>query len=275
LIVMGNFSAKVGMGDASNEGIAGCHGIGDRNDRGERLLNFCSANNLSITNTCFKQKRENRSWTWESPDQGTHNKIDYILVSRKLMGSVTNSRSFPSADIGSDHQLVMANINKSPIMKQEVGKDKLKADPNRLLYEQKLEEKWLVAPTDDTMDTDTEWRKIWDIIKETPEEVLGTKTRTKQKEWLSDATLELLKERREYKSKRFQHHTMAKHHKYLRRQVRKSAKADREKYIRKICCKVKMQGCRTRPGLYTKDPEKLQGNMRHRTEQSKIRWARY
>jgi len=147
LIVMGDFNAKVGMGDSSNKGIVGCHGIGDRNERGERLLDFCSANNLSITNTCFKQKRTNRSWTWESPDQRTHNKIDYILVSRKLMGSVTNSRSFPSADVGSDHQLVMANIklklraNKPPTRTKKIDIDKLKADSIRLDYEQKLEEK--------------------------------------------------------------------------------------------------------------------------------------
>jgi hypothetical protein len=64
----------------------------------------------------------------------------------------------------------------------------------------------------DTEDIDTEWRKIKDIIKGTSEEVLGTKIRTKQKEWLSDDTLQQLRKRREYKSKRFQHHTMAKHH---------------------------------------------------------------
>jgi exonuclease III len=189
LIVMGDFNVKVGIGDASNRGTVGCYGIADQNERGERLLDFCNANNLSITNTCFKQKRESRNWTWESPDQRTHNKIDYILVSRKLMGSVTNSRSFPSADIGSDHQLVMANIklklrtNRPPIRTKKIDIDKLKTDSIRLVYEQKLEEKWLLALTEDTEDIHTEWRKIRDIIKETSEDVLDTKIRMKQK-WM-------------------------------------------------------------------------------------------
>jgi hypothetical protein len=123
------------------------------------------------------------------------------------MGSVTNSRSFPSAGIGSDHQLVMANIklklrtNRPLIRTKKIDIDKLKTDPIRLVYEQKLEEKWLVALTEDTEDIDTESRTTTDIIKETSEEVLGTKIKMKQKEWLSDVTLELLKERREYKSK--------------------------------------------------------------------------
>ena len=32
LIVMGDFNAMVGMGDASNKGIVGCHGIGERTE---------------------------------------------------------------------------------------------------------------------------------------------------------------------------------------------------------------------------------------------------
>ena len=56
----------------------------------------------------FRQGKESRQWTWESPDQKTHNKIDYIMVNNKYKQCVTNARSFPSADVGSDHQLVFS-----------------------------------------------------------------------------------------------------------------------------------------------------------------------
>jgi len=36
--------------------------------------------------------------------------IDHILVNSKWRGSVTNARVYPSADIGSDHQLMVAKI---------------------------------------------------------------------------------------------------------------------------------------------------------------------
>ena len=36
--------------------------------------------------------------------------IDHILVSSKWRGSITNARVYPSTDIGSDHQLLVANI---------------------------------------------------------------------------------------------------------------------------------------------------------------------
>ena len=40
-----------------------------------------------------------------SPVGHYHNQIDYIMVKRRFQSSVT--RSFPGADIGSDHELVM------------------------------------------------------------------------------------------------------------------------------------------------------------------------
>jgi len=43
-------------------------------------------------------------------DSSIHTKIDHILISSKWRSSVTNSRAYPSADVGSDHQLLIANI---------------------------------------------------------------------------------------------------------------------------------------------------------------------
>ncbi|XP_072020206.1 craniofacial development protein 2-like [Amphiura filiformis] len=109
-IVMGDLNAKVGTDWTQYENVMGKHGYGESNHRGEKLLNFCAMNDLFTSNTKFKQSKDSRQWTWESPDQKTHNKIDYIMINNKWKNCVTNARSFPSADIGSDHQLVMANV---------------------------------------------------------------------------------------------------------------------------------------------------------------------
>lgn len=135
-----------------------------------------------------------------------------------------------------------------------------------------LEEKWLIALTEDTVETDREWRKIRDIIKKTYEAVLGTKIRTKQKEWISDATL-LSCWRKEGNTKsndfsiiRWQNTTIMCADK-LRRVLMLIERNTPGRYA----VKLKMQGCRARPWLYMKESGKLQGNMRHRSEQSKIR----
>ena len=103
---MGDFNAKVGT-DWENSGAAlGRFGRGDANEAGERLIQFANANSLVITNTCFRQAKANRQWTWESPDGVTLNMIDYILISSKWRSSVTNARAY----IGPDHQQLIANI---------------------------------------------------------------------------------------------------------------------------------------------------------------------
>ncbi len=98
IVLMGDFNAKVGDSKCATAGTIGKFGYGKSNLRGEQLINFCGINNLVIANTLFKQKKENRYWTWESPGGTVHNQIDYIIIARKWRSSITNARAYPSAD---------------------------------------------------------------------------------------------------------------------------------------------------------------------------------
>ena len=76
LIIMGDFNAKVGNNHHTTiPGVIGNYGLGECNDRGWNLLQFCAFNNLFIGNTVFKHKKL-RKITWTSPDQKTSNQID-------------------------------------------------------------------------------------------------------------------------------------------------------------------------------------------------------
>jgi hypothetical protein len=78
VIVMGDYNAKIGQPEPEEYLITKHYGYGSRNDRGEKLIQFAYENNLSILNTFFI-KRNNRRWTWRSPDGRTKNELDYIL----------------------------------------------------------------------------------------------------------------------------------------------------------------------------------------------------
>ena len=71
LVVMGDMNAKVGKKWETWRGVIGKFGLGEPNERVERLLNFCLTNNLKIMYSVFYQRKENRKWTWESPDGTT------------------------------------------------------------------------------------------------------------------------------------------------------------------------------------------------------------
>ncbi|XP_072030789.1 craniofacial development protein 2-like [Amphiura filiformis] len=109
LLVIGDWNTKVGP-DAypTWQGTAGKFGLGVTNDRGHNLLEFAKFYDLVLANTLHPQK-ESRKATWHSPDGKVHNMIDYIMISKRFQSSVNlaQARSFPGADIGSDHDLVM------------------------------------------------------------------------------------------------------------------------------------------------------------------------
>ena len=87
----------------------GRFGLGERNDRGETLVDFCKSNNLVILNTLLSHHPQ-RLYSWTSPDGKTKNQIDYIMINQKWKSSVKNTRIFPGADCNSDHQLFISHL---------------------------------------------------------------------------------------------------------------------------------------------------------------------
>ena len=109
LIVQGDWNAKVGKDACKNwKYTFGLYSKNETNERGLRLLEFASLNDLKLANT-FGPHKASRRWTWHSPNGKHHNQIDYIMIKRRFQTSVNiaKTRSFPGADIGSDHDLVM------------------------------------------------------------------------------------------------------------------------------------------------------------------------
>lgn len=101
---MGYWNAVVGEEKVNN--VTGAFGLERRNERGQRLLEFCAKHNLIITNTCFDPHRRRR-YTWKMPGDINRYQIDYIMVKNRFKNQVKKSRSYPGADIDSDHNLVM------------------------------------------------------------------------------------------------------------------------------------------------------------------------
>ena len=217
-IVMGDFNAKVGD-DWENAGGALGHLVHllFQTSQGERLIHFANVNDLVVTNTCFKQVRSRRLWT---PDHRTRNMIDHILVNKKWRGSVTNSRVYPSADVGSDHQLLQVSIR----LKLKAGKrltavkrynvetlsDQVVADQYRITVGDRLE-----SVADFSSSNRADVNDMWDIIADayntTARDVLGfAQKRPEKKVDLSSETLELADQRKRLKAYKRESVTVAK-----------------------------------------------------------------
>ena len=69
MLLLGDLNARVGSANGSNDvwrGVRGTHGVGRCNEAGEKLLEFCSLNQLTIMNTWFEKKRHHLT-TWKHP----------------------------------------------------------------------------------------------------------------------------------------------------------------------------------------------------------------
>ena len=108
-VIMGDWNAKVGSGRDGD--VVGPFGLGDRNDRGNQFVEWCSNRDQIILNTWF-QHHPRRLWTWKSPGDRVRNQIDYITVNKRYRNAVTQCRTYPGADCGRncDHVPVVAQI---------------------------------------------------------------------------------------------------------------------------------------------------------------------
>ena len=104
--LMGNMNVKVGANNTDREREMGRHGLGEMNENGEMLADFCSTNTLV---TIFLHRKCHKA-TWVSSDKLTENQIDHVMVRQRYRSSLQNVRVRRGADIGSDHYFVVTKI---------------------------------------------------------------------------------------------------------------------------------------------------------------------
>ena len=150
-----------------------------------RLLEFATFNDLLLVDT-FGHHKASRRWTWHS-----HSQLDHILVRKHFQSGVNiaSTRSFPGADIGSDHDLLMMTfclhlkkISKPKHTRLKFDLEKLK-DPNMLeTFQAMIGGRFapLTIMSSEDIHTDSMITTFNTAVTETASEILG-KHRQKKK----------------------------------------------------------------------------------------------
>ena len=233
VIVIGDMNATVGEG--AEGATVGKYGLGKRNERGTRLIEFCTRNKLVITNTLFNHHKRRR-YTWKAPGDIKRAQLDYIMVKERFKNQVKNCRSYPGADIVSDHNLVMMHV--------ELKYKKIIKTKNKYLEMTKLKipsiKEEFQKRTDEIVKADSvnkpieeQWRDMMEEILGTAEELLRNKKETKRKTWISEEVVEMISERRKLKSDTTEEGKQQ--YKRLRNEIVRKSRRDKEKYLSDIC----------------------------------------
>ena len=210
MVIQGDMNAKIGKDAHKNWGSTSgifCNSV--TNERGYRLLEFAKTNELKIVNT-FGPHKKSRIQTWHSPGGIYHNQIDYILVSKRFSTSVkiNKTRSFPGADIGSDHDMLMItfslhmkNPKKNKFTRNKFDLEKLKNPETKKLFEKKINEKLTEQKLTEIENTEEMLQKLNITMTEAATEILG---KHREKKWITNELMDICDLRRELKKTKFE-----------------------------------------------------------------------
>ncbi|XP_068229346.1 craniofacial development protein 2-like [Palaemon carinicauda] len=107
--MVADINSKIGNDRRGYEDMMREFGLGERNERGQRKLEFCQGKPLCITNNYFYHREQHR-YTWTHPDGIHKNCNDYILINKKWRTLVMGMKVMRGADFGTSHKLLLAKI---------------------------------------------------------------------------------------------------------------------------------------------------------------------
>lgn len=230
-IVMGDINAKIGKGRELN--IVGEFGIGERNERGELFVEWCIKNEQVVTNTWFKN-HPRRIYTWTSPGDRARNQIDYITINERFRNSVKDSKTYPGADCGSDHNPVVATMclklrkNKKPVRKKRLQLNALENQEIKAKFKSEV-----VGKIDLNISANELWIETRKAIQEAAVNNIPIMTPVvEDKGWMNEEILNLMEKRRMVKGK-----NVVKYKEY-NRVIRNKCNIAKEEWLDKQCQEI-------------------------------------
>ena len=230
LILLGDWNAKVGKGRERE--VVGQYGLGNRNETGERLIDFCEYNSFYIVNTFYNQPNR-RLYTWTSPDGTYRNQIDYIIGRKRWKSSIVTAKTWPGADCGTDHELLMCKFrmklkkNNQPMLLPRYDLENIPATFKDHVKNRFDALNWIGKEPEEL------WTNIKEILNDESKKKLKKISKKKKAKWMSNKTLEIAMKRREVKA--FKDVTLIKE---LNKDFQREARMDKEQYYNRICTEL-------------------------------------
>ena len=232
-IIVGDWNAKIGQG--REDKTVGPFGLGERNERGDRLIDWCMANRMVVTNTWFKV-HPRRRYTWTQAGDRARNQIDFILIDQRFRNAVKSSYAYPGADVNSDHNPVIARMQLSlkqtprPIRRKRLMLKSLVDNPT---VKDKFKGEVIsnMANTEDE-DIETCWKNITTAIQKSADNNIPKEQgKPASMQWMTMEIKDLMNQRRLVKQNEVQYNLVNK-------EIRKQCKEAKDKWLEEKCQEI-------------------------------------
>ena len=236
MIVMGDLNAKLGCDNPPTNNV-GRFGLGERNDAGQRLADFCATNQLSVCNTRFQQ-HPRRLYTWTHPSGKWKNQIDYIMIGSRWRSDVIDAKTRPGADCGTDHNLLVADL-RFRLSRRIFRKKSSKLDYARTpaCFGERVAERLRTLQISDgfvDMTAEEVWCNTRDAMLEVAQETIP-RSAAKPSAWLTEETIEIAKTRRKLRAKGNLTDAERRELQVLNSEFRREARRDKERFLEQKC----------------------------------------
>jgi hypothetical protein len=196
MVIMGDLNGHVGTQRRGVESVIGAFSVGERNRAGERVIDFCLQNGMTVMNTCYKH-RESHKWTWyrwsrERAEYMEKSMIDLILTNKKEM--FRDVKSVPSVSGDADHRMVLGKmILKKPTlhprkMRRRVQIERIKEAGCKENYQQQIRNNMTAGEEEQSVEEC--WNAFKEAVLKSAEETMGIKmvggTKKKKTPWWTE-----------------------------------------------------------------------------------------
>ena len=231
--MMGNWNAKLGSEEQGKS--VGPFGLGERNERGDRLADWCVENRLVVTNTWFKT-HPRRQYTWKSPGDRARNQIDFIMINQRFRNAVKHAKVFPGADCKSDHNPVVMRFKLSlkqvpkPVRRKRFLLNALRSDEVKTRFKDSVITKLNEQEPPNTIDE--HWKQLKTAINEAAEFHIPKEERRNQtSHWMTTEIKDLMEQRRLVKNNEV-------HYNLVDKEINEKCKEAKEGWLEEKCQEV-------------------------------------
>ena len=201
-MLAGDFNARVGGYDEGFSKVIGRYGIGEINDNGRVLREFCDRNDIAVMDTFFPHK-EIHLYTWMDRYKNRYT-LDHLLVQGRWKGCIRDVRTVQhSHRTTADHRLVRVNMSLSFMMTKGkrgsrgvvIDKGKLKT-PIALKEYQGRMDNLVFQSTEDTSSFDSRFEDFRDGVIKSYKGCFRKVGGQRKKSYISDSTMQLIQEKK-------------------------------------------------------------------------------